>query len=299
LIGKLLLSKYTRGAISEDPLDSIRVLLSDELAQQVRDSRAFSVKSCGAPSIARLHALAIADTNTYVEYAAHEDTEILELGIVYVYYIHSDAGEILKKCIDFSSPLVRRAFLMYYRACNTLVPTTIVYTVLSKNIKEFMLDVLSYWRKSAFIDSFSKGVRGNIREAKFQDEFYYVARSLLLNEATVDPEVGSIFGFSKLGGIDIYINSSLSWGFEFLVEGSRLLQHFRRFMVGGNYERYPLRSKIVVNFVRTELKALTPEIPSGFDSLSYLTVCYTDRFDKMCIYDKDNQWVIPFKGDEM
>eukprot|EP00733_Pompholyxophrys_punicea_P001190 Pompholyxophrys_punicea_v1_NODE_535_length_1734_cov_2.316260.p1 type:complete len:354 gc:universal NODE_535_length_1734_cov_2.316260:1149-88(-) len=175
--------------------------------------------------------------------------------------------------VTFSCPLIRAAVVLEKRSNSFSLETP---DSVCQSLRDFVLFVLSKFRKSTLTNSFSSAANGGLIERKWQAEFYNIVRSLTLNEAIyIDPDVGHTFGCS--GYLDFYINAEKQWGVEFLVDGKKVGSHADRFSEDGLYNEIPLKQKLLVDFIYSDDLQSSRYIVS--DKIR-LRVFYTSKYDK-------------------
>jgi len=139
-----------------------------------------------------------------------------------------------------------------------------------KTLAEFMDAVLSRFSTNYFMDEMSQNVNSAISEAKWQNEFYKIGKSLLGFRYEIGVEVSYVSSdnvemmdtdddeavYSMNGKLDFYINSNRQWAVEFLVRGdlissggvSELEKHVDRFEKGGAYYHLPRKEQVIVDY---------------------------------------------------
>lgn len=101
------------------------------------------------------------------------------------------------------------------------------------------------------------------KEAVFQHLLMRGLTENLTCNVMVQPELSKLINpltFQQIniqGEIDFYINSTLQWGIELLVQGSKITEHLNRFTPGGKYYDLKCKDYYVVDFRGNEEGKLT------------------------------------------
>jgi hypothetical protein len=153
--------------------------------------------------------------------------------------------------ISFSSPLARRYYsrlLFPYRADTN--PVNLNQLIL-KTISSLSASIL---QNSVFCGDFPK-------EAVFQHVFMEGLASSTKFDCLICPELSRVFpeppnsnsSTSISGEIDFYLDGSLRWGIELLINGAGISEHIDRFS-NPNGKYYPLKVKdyAIIDIRRTE-----------------------------------------------
>lgn len=263
--------------------DLMHFLFSHHLNVMVKSSRCFDIDVNVVPIGVResLKVLAF-DSSTEIIFDSTLHAALVQGGVVFV----DSCGHLKYTC-----PLVRSAFLSSLRSLDD-VPVVQHYA-LPQNLSDFMLDCLTRFKKASFTGSNCTGLNcDNVRESKFQMEFYSVARSLLLSHLKIDQDVGHNFGHDL--AVHFYINGKHNWAIEFLVDSDRLGEHIKRFKEGGKYFCViPYLQHIVVNFIffADDASCMIDNIretdrtgSSKFKTeLNYMRVYYPGDFSKIVV----------------
>jgi len=130
--------------------------------------------------------------------------------------------------LQFTLPLLRIAVGMRVYSCK--VPYMRVTT-----FKDFILRSLERMESSTLKNSLSKGIDDHLIERAWQMEWYRAAYTVVPENVTISPDVGTVFGCA--GELDFYVNGDLNWGIELLREGDRQSEHVRRFEKDGEYHK--------------------------------------------------------------
>jgi len=85
----------------------------------------------------------------------------------------------------------------------------------------------------------------NLYEDSYRDEFYRCTYNLY-NKGTISTNVGTRYGTN--GKLDLYINSKIQYGIEFLRNGIEIMDHINRFDINGRYSKIPMKEKALVDF---------------------------------------------------
>lgn len=174
--------------------------------------------------------------------------------------------------IFFSCPIVKLFYQTDYlkRAREILAPEY----KMPESIDIFLKDVLSYFNANVLKNSKSKMQGSTVHEVAYQQEFYRVSMSLCSfskmysnTEPSISANVGSWFGVN--GALDLYINSDVQFGFEFLVSGRGIGEHVKR--VKTRYANIPMKACMVIDFHQFESE---DECRQAFKRATYLDPIY-------------------------
>ena len=155
-----------------------------------------------------------------------------------------------------------------------------------ENFDTFIVDCIHRLNRKALKDSFSRrDVDGPFYERQWQMEFYHAATSLITNNQVISSDVGAIFG-SK-GKLDFYINGSLKWVIELLLEGHDALGHVQRFQEVGDY--WIMREKMRA-YALLDFRSSKPRKNEMKDNFWYLI--YDKNFQKITICRKGKGTVV-------
>jgi hypothetical protein len=146
----------------------------------------------------------------------------------------------------FSSPLAKRNFARYFYGERSSCPPSNLNQLIENTIKNMSLNTLT--NSVVYSTDFPK-------EAVFQHLFMQGLALLTPPSWNICPELSKIFPSDGIapgvisGEIDFYINSTLRWGIELLVNGSRISEHLSRFgLPNGKYAPLEVREYAVVDF---------------------------------------------------
>lgn len=137
---------------------------------------------------------------------------------------------------------------------------------------------------------------GSFSESVWSREFYRVATALLPAKYVISPEVRSITGAKSqtAGSLDYYVNGELQWLIEFLVGGSRLVGHVKRFELNGIYNALPVKDSIVVDFHLAPKKKVQQRFKA-----KVMRVTLAEDFKSAVIEDKDQESEVKLLGNQV
>jgi len=183
-----------------------------------------------------------------------------------------------RKTVGFSCPIVRQLILIAINDAIVIRPNDDNF----KNLGEFIDTFLSRIKADFFRENVMNiNVNGGIKEAKWQNEFYHAAASILGRNYDIGVEVtkGVVKDIDsddesmmvetefklKNGRLDFYINGTRQWAVELLIRGElsrfdNLDEHVARFSTG-QYKDMPRKDELVIDF-RPLLSHSTNDIKS-------------------------------------
>jgi len=146
-----------------------------------------------------------------------------------------------EQTISFMSPLAKRYFMNYFYPQRGLVEPD--------NLLDLVKSVLQNMSSNTLQQSV---VGGNIpKEAMFQHLFMSGVAASTPSNIAIHPELSRVIGDTARinGEIDFFINGSLRWGVELLIQGSGVGEHISRFGADtGKYAPLRMRDYIIVDF---------------------------------------------------
>jgi len=172
--------------------------------------------------------------------------------------------------VEFASPLAARfltTLLFPYRAAPDTVPSSLTTLV---------LDAISLMSASALCGSVVSGA-DRPKEAVYQHMFLQSLHKLTSANSSICPELSRVFPVDNgvamtpkiAGELDFYINGTLRWGIELLIDGAGVGEHVNRF--AGKYAPLCVSDYIVVDFrvgrvtnVKLHEKRMTVFFGKGF-----------------------------------
>eukprot|EP00742_Colponemidia_sp_Colp-10_P009092 GILJ01009891.1.p1 GENE.GILJ01009891.1~~GILJ01009891.1.p1 ORF type:complete len:596 (-),score=34.79 GILJ01009891.1:114-1901(-) len=267
-------------AVTEDGL--ISVLISHAVSRRVSSSRAFFKPSNTffpiLDDLVNGKTVLFDDSHAPLVVGGLVVTETVTETVT----IHDAGKHVHHMVLRFSCPLVMRAYSDYRRSFLPIERTP--YTMPS-HIGVFVRDCLARLDFGKLKLSSSVGSTGLLFESKWQMEFYCAAKGLLEADMHVDPDVGRVFNID--GKLDFYINSTLKWGIEFLVQSRDIVGHHQRFdTTRGRYAGIPMNLYLVVDFIKvseSDMNNFTPPYDPGH----VMFVLFTGDFDKLRIVCPD------------
>jgi hypothetical protein len=277
--GTLEMEYWTEGKLKQ-------ILVSGALADAVKNnSRAFCVENVKTLNLpVGFENNFLCGTVEEIHYDARIHNDLIKLGI---FVVKPSDRSMDESIIDFSAPLIRRAFLSDFYE----IPSEYVAYSIPSNLKDFVLDCLRQIPRSHLRNSNATNFsQSKLNEAKFKLEFAMAARRLLGGRAKLDPEVGHIFNTDT--AVDFYIIGNYRWAIEFLIDGDRLNRHIKRFQPSGSYAAFPMNDHIIVDFkcssgddTASTVQRLSKHAPKS----NLMTVRYTIAF---------HEFVVQYKTDD-
>jgi len=134
-----------------------------------------------------------------------------------------------------------------------------------KTLEELMEFFFSNISLDNMTQSISTGSKGELSEDFFQKEFYRIVTSIIPPEIHLNSEISKVEGSILKGRVDFYLNTTLNWGIELLINGyqgkgrkNSLYKHSERFLENGSYYNLLLqgicKDYIVVDISSSELE---------------------------------------------
>ena len=150
------------------------------------------------------------------------------------------------KSFGFSSPLAYRYYFQWLFPNRSSTPPSNLFELVKNVISSMSATMLRY---STTAGDFPK-------EAVFQHLFFEGLALFTQPNCSICPELSKIFPGNpttstqqKIAGeIDFYLNSTLRWGIELLVNGSGIGEHISRFSPNGKYAPLDVTDYAVVDF---------------------------------------------------
>jgi hypothetical protein len=186
----------------------------------------------------------------------------------------------------FSSPLAKRYYFKWIFPNRSLTTPSILPELIGNVISRMSATIL---KNSTRPGDFPK-------EAVFQHLFMEGLANLTPPTCSICPELSKIFPATSNpstqqsipGEIDFYLNSSLRWGIELLVNGDGIGEHISRFTPpNGKYVALAVNDYAVVDFRRNSTGRTTTNISRH---LNRITVFFNDDDYSIaqCIFGLDN-----------
>jgi hypothetical protein len=274
---------YSKEVIQKDDANNIllseekvlKFMISPRLADAIRNSRSFALdKKVSFETLNNIAMMFLDSPTVLIE--PGENDKLVKSGIfvVKVYGLNS--------FIMFSAPLIRRAFISHVLYHKAVVGTS-GQTFSCTSVKNFIMTCLLNLRKEHLLKSNALSVGGNLNEAKFKIEFFFIARQLLCGRARIDPEVGQVFKTVDNASVDFYINGNYQWAIEFLVESDRVNAHLDRFADDGKYKPIPCKDYVVVDFVFRQSDSGKLRKSRYHRNSGYFRVIYDETFSKLTV----------------
>eukprot|EP01105_Mastigella_eilhardi_P009899 TRINITY_DN2321_c1_g2_i2.p1 TRINITY_DN2321_c1_g2~~TRINITY_DN2321_c1_g2_i2.p1 ORF type:complete len:710 (-),score=125.01 TRINITY_DN2321_c1_g2_i2:185-2224(-) len=230
---------------------------TEELKLQLAEERKVLLKLLGSPTW---------KLDTGAELPPPPMKQLIKKGAVVIENSH----------VCFSSPLVARIYFDY------LCRATKVCTILPTTIDNLIREALQHTSRSVLQESLGRSVTHDTpSERTWQMEFYAAVTSLIPKSLCISPDVGRMFGTP--GMLDFYINSSLRWGVEVLVNGCGLGSHEFRFEEDGLYHHIPMAEHRIVDF-RQQNRAV-----KGNRGHNTIHIAYDDSFTTFMWYQDGSQ----------
>ncbi|KAF4027937.1 putative AAA domain-containing protein [Phytophthora infestans] len=148
--------------------------------------------------------------------------------------------------VNFTSPLAERYYYKWLFPGRGYVNPTSLYELVRKAIGSMSASVL----KQSVVREYDFP-----KEAVFQHQFMAALALHTMNTCYICPELSRVFPASPRqhsqridGEIDFYLNGSLRWGIELLVNGDRIGEPMSRFATGGKYAALAAKEYVVIDF---------------------------------------------------
>ncbi|KAL8012180.1 putative AAA+ ATPase domain, P-loop containing nucleoside triphosphate hydrolase [Plasmopara halstedii] len=146
----------------------------------------------------------------------------------------------------FTSPLAERYYYKWLFPGRGYENPTSLHELIRKAIESMSASAL----KQSVVrnDDFPK-------EAVFQHQFMATLARHTTSTCYICPELSRVFPTSPGqpstridGEIDFYLNGSLRWGIELLVNGDKIGEHMSRFAAGGKYAALAAKEYVIIDF---------------------------------------------------
>ncbi|KAJ3180556.1 hypothetical protein HDU85_003959 [Gaertneriomyces sp. JEL0708] len=145
--------------------------------------------------------------------------------------------------VGFNCPLQ----YMYLFTTYAKEQSTSVNDPIPDNLPQLVVESLELLDGISLRHSLGRGVQGTPLERTWQMEFFRGITARVGDQATVSPDVGTVFGSS--GYVDFYIQTrNKAYMVELVREGSQLQQHIGRFRGRGPYTRIAHHDWLIVDF---------------------------------------------------
>ena len=253
--------------VAHDDLDeSFRLWVNEHLTFEVVSSHYLSSKLLGRMSrcfgTAPLNGLETEMMGTIRELLFSQRKEYTILPDQFANLVKYGILSYHENKLSFMSPLAKRYFMSYFYPSRGSVPPTNLLELVKWVIQNMSANIL----QQSVVDE-SKIPK----EAMFQHLFMSGVIASTPSNIAIHPELSRVIGDTARinGEIDFFINGSLRWGVELLIQGSGVGEHISRFEA--DIEKYaPLLMKdyIIVDFRQNATGKITKNVTKHHKKLS-------------------------------